>query len=88
MLELKRTNAFKNDYKLIKKRGYNITLLKEIVKKLQIPEKLPAKNKEHKLTGNYIDHKECHILPDWLLIYQQTETELVLVRTGTHSDLF
>lgn len=88
MLELNRTKKFDKDYVLMKKRGYNLTLLKDIVAKLQIPEKLPPKNKDHGLIGNLADYRECHILPDWLLIYQQTKTELVLVRTGTHSDLF
>lgn len=88
MLSLHTTTKFEKDYALMKKRGADMTLLQQIVLKLQVPEKLPQKNKNHKLTGNYADHKECHIQPDWLLIYQQTETELVLVRTGTHSDLF
>lgn len=72
----------------MKKRGYNLTLLKDIVSKLQIPEKLPQKNKDHNLVGNFADFRECHIIPDWLLIYQQTETKLILIRTGTYSDLF
>lgn len=88
MLELHRTKKFDKDYVLMKKRGYNLTLLKDIVSKLQIPKKLPQKNKAHNLVGNFADFRECHILPDWLLIYQQTETKLILVRTGTHSDLF
>lgn len=88
MLELHRTKKFDKDYVLMKKHGYNLTLLKDIVSKLQIPEKLPQKNKDHNLVGNFPDFRECHILPDWLLIYQQTETKLILVRTGTHSDLF
>jgi mRNA interferase YafQ len=49
---------------------------------------LPERYRDHALAGNYIDHRECHISPDWLLIYQTTETELILVRTGSHSVLF
>ncbi len=88
MLEVHTTTKFEKDYLLMKKRGCNMKLLQNIVLTLQIPKKLPAKNKDHKLKGDYVDYKECHIQPDWLLIYQQTETELVLVRTGSHSDLF
>ena len=51
-------------------------------------EELPERNRDHALIGDYVDHRECHITPDWLLIYQTTETELLLVRTGSHSELF
>lgn len=88
MLEVHTTNKFEKDYLLMRKRGFNMKLLQDIVFTLQLPEKLPAKNREHKLKGDYAEYKECHILPDWLLIYQQTATDLVLVRTGSHSDLF
>ncbi len=88
MLEVHTTNKFEKDYLLMRKRGFNMKLLQDIVFTLQLPEKLPAKNREHKLKGDYAEYKECHILPDWLLIYQQTATDLVLVRTESHSDLF
>ena len=55
---------------------------------LRIPAALPEKNKDHQLTGNYSGYRECHIEPDWLLVYKQTPGELQLYRTGTHSDLF
>lgn len=88
MLQVSFVGKFKKDYKLCQKRGYNIKLLQAAIDILAIPEPLPPKNKDHLLTGNYTGYRECHILPDWLLIYQQTEDELILYRTGTHSDLF
>lgn len=90
MLEVTTTNAFDKDYKLLKKRGYNINLLKEVVELLANEKELPAKYKNHQLVGNYIGFMECHIRPDWLLIYKIEKSKLVLTlsRTGTHSDLF
>ena len=88
MLSIRRLSKFKKDVKTCQKRGYNMELLKSVITTLAIPEQLEAKNRPHPLTGDYSSYEECHIAPDWLLIYQQTENELVLVRTGTHSDLF
>lgn len=88
MLKLDASTKFKKDYKLCQKRGYDLPLLQGIINTLRVPAPLPPKNKDHNLSGNYKDCRECHILPDWLLIYQQTEDELYLVRTGSHSDLF
>jgi mRNA interferase YafQ len=88
MLQVSFVGKFKKDYKLCQKRGYNIILLQSVIDILAIPQPLPPKNKDHCLIGNYAGYKECHILPDWLLIYQQTDDELMLYRTGTHSDLF
>ena len=88
MLEISFTGQFKKDYKLCKKRGYNMKLLQEIIDTLAIPKELPLKNRDHNLSGNYVNKRECHIMPDWLLIYQIEETQLVLYRIGTHSDLF
>ncbi len=62
-------------------------LLQSVINTLRIPEPLPAKNKDHSLSGNFVGKRECHISPDWLLIYQIIGNELYLVRTGTHSDL-
>ena len=87
MLNLNQSNKFKKDYKLCKKRGYHMDLLKSVINTLRIPEPLPAKNKDHSLSGNFVGKRECHISPDWLLIYQIIGNELYLVRTGTHSDL-
>ncbi len=84
------TNTFEKDYKQAKKRGYDLTLLKQIVTLLAEDSPLPQKNRDHSLTGEYKHFRECHIKPDWLLIYQKNEEKLILtcVRTGSHSDLF
>lgn len=88
MLNVIFTNQFKKDYKLCQKRGYNMALIESIIQTLSIPEPLNPKHREHILSGNYANKKECHVQPDWLLVYQITDDELVLYRTGTHSDLF
>lgn len=88
--EIKNTSQFKKDYKLAKRRGMDIGLLKELVVKLANGEALDVKYKDHSLSGNWIGHRECHIQPDWLLIYRYEEDVLVLTltRMGSHSDLF
>lgn len=88
MLDVRYSTKFKKDLKACSKRNYNLALLTQVVDILRIPAPLSAKNKEHYLTGNYAGYKECHIQPDWLLIYRQTSDELLLYRMGTHSDLF
>lgn len=88
MLKLNLTTQFKRDLKLCKRRGYNINLLNTIVNTLRIPAALPLKNKDHSLKGNYTGRRECHISPDWLLIYRVEGNEIYLDRTGTHADLF
>ncbi|MBS0168407.1 MAG: type II toxin-antitoxin system YafQ family toxin [Nitrospira sp.] len=88
MLLLKTTSRFLKDLKLAKKRGYEIDKLEAIVDLLQAQQSLPPKNKDHTLTGEWNHHRECHIQPDWLLIYRIEVTFLILERTGTHSDLF
>ncbi len=90
MLDIILSNQFKKDLKLAQKRGYKIDLMTEIVNKLQRRELLPEKNRDHALSGDYIGFRECHILPDWLLVYRIDNDELFLFlsRTGTHSDLF
>ena len=87
---VKPTTQFKKDYKMAMKRGGKIGLLDDVIAALAMGEKLPEKNKDHALTGNWDGYRECHILPDWLLIYRVEGNVLVLtlVRTGTHSDLF
>ena len=87
---IKTTTQFKKDYKLAQKRHLDLDLLKEIVTKLANGESLPAKNKDHSLSNNWKGHRECHITPDWLLIYRYDDDVLVLTltRTGSHSDLF
>lgn len=88
MLKVSFTTQFKKDYKLCIKRGYDMSLLQNIIDILLIPAALPAQNKDHDLKGNYMGKRECHILPDWLLVYKVNGNRLVLYRTGTHSDLF
>lgn len=88
MLKIKYSGQIKKDLKVCQKRGYDFSLLEDILVKLQIPEPLDIKNKDHDLKGNYKGYRECHILPDWLLVYRQDGIYLELYRTGTHSDLF
>ena len=90
MYTVKHTAQFKKDYKLVIKRGLKIDLLEDVVAALAMGETLPEKNKDHALSGNWAGHRECHILPDWLLVYRMEDDVLVLTltRTGTHSDLF
>lgn len=90
MLEIVSSNRFKKDLKLAIRRGYNIALLENVVNKLASQESLEPKYKDHELAGEFKGLRECHITPDWLLVYQIVENELVLFlsRTGTHSDLF
>ena len=87
---VKPTAQFKKDYRLAMKRGLEIALLEDVVVALAMGETLPGKNKDHALSGNWTGHRECHILPDWLLVYRIEDNVLVLTltRTGTHSDLF
>lgn len=90
MLKIKYGAKFKKDYKKIVKRGYDVRLMEEVIRKLANQETLPPKNNDHLLSGNYGNYRECHITPDWLLIYQINDDELILqlTRTGSHSDLF
>lgn len=84
------TSMFKKDLKLAKKRGYDLSLLNNVVDTLAMGQPLAEKYKDHNLVGNYKGCRECHITPDWLLIYEISENEIILylTRTGTHSDLF
>ena len=84
------TTKFKKDYKLAIKRHLNIELLDDIIRALSRGETLPEKNKDHELSGNWVGHRECHVQPDWLLVYRIDNDILVLTlaRTGTHSDIF
>ena len=87
---VKYTAQFKKDYKLAIKRGLKIELLDDIIAALAMGNPLPEKNRDHALGGNWLNHRECHIQPDWLLIYRIENDVLVLTlaHTGTHSDLF
>ena len=84
------TTQFKKDIKLAKKQGKDTDKIFEVVENLANDEVLDAKYKDHCLTGDYKDCRECHIEPDWLLIYKKYESELILmlIRTGSHSELF
>ena len=88
MLDVRYSTKFKKDFKTCLKRNCKMALLQQAIDILRIPDTLPAKNRDHSLSGNYSDFRECHIEPDWLLIYKQEGNELLLYRTGTHSDLF
>ncbi|MDR6969330.1 mRNA interferase YafQ [Flavobacterium arsenatis] len=90
MYILTTTRRFEKSLKLCKKRNYDLSLLQTVLDLLQNTGKLPAKYKSHKLSGDFKDCWECHIKPDWLLVWKQNDTELVLLLldTGTHSDLF
>lgn len=90
MLKIISSNRFKKDLKIAIKRNLNLEELNYVVTKLANQEQLEEKYHDHFLSGNYEDFRECHIRPDWLLIYSidDEELELFLLRTGTHSDLF
>lgn len=88
MLKPEYTTKFKKDLKVVEKRKLNIEELKDIIKKLCMEEALPLKNKDHNLSGQWTGCRECHIAPDWLLIYQVGNGIIVFERTGSHSDLF
>ena len=90
MLKVRYSSKFKKDFKIIIKRGYDISLFEEVLILLREEKILPEKYNDHALKGNYIGHRECHITPDWLLIYKKEEDmiTLSLTRTGSHSGLF
>ena len=89
MLTLKPTTKFKKDYKRMKKQGKDMSLLGEVIDLLLNEKVLDGKYHDHPLSGNYVGFRECHILPDWLLIYAIDKDQLILTasRTGSHSDL-
>lgn len=90
MLEVVLSNRFKKDLKLAARRGLPLDELNSIVDQLAAQPPLPDKNRDHALTGDYIGFRECHIRPDWLLVYRVDgeALELFLFRTGSHTDLF
>lgn len=90
MYNIEQTNKFKKDIKLAKKRGLKMTLLDDVISILSQNGKLPSKYKPHLLVGNFKGFWECHIQPDWLLVWKQDEAIklITLTRTGTHADLF
>ena len=90
MFEFVISNRFRKDLKLAAKRGLRLDELNAIVEQLAAGQTLPERNRDHTLTGDYIGFRECHIRPDWLLVYRVDgdALELFLFRTGTHTDLF
>lgn len=88
MLQPEYTNQFRKDLKTIQKQRLDISLLKEVIEMLCMGQKLPQKYKDHILMGNWLNCRECHIKPNWLLIYHVSDGMIVFERTGSHSDLF
>jgi mRNA interferase YafQ len=85
---LTQTSQFKKDIRSQLKRGKDLQKLKDIIDLLIVGKPLPPKNRDHPLTGNWSGWRDCHLEPDWLLIYKVSPEELILGRTGTHSELF
>ncbi|MCC8059896.1 MAG: type II toxin-antitoxin system YafQ family toxin [Clostridiales bacterium] len=90
MYTVKFTTAYKKSYKLMKKRGMNISLLDEVIDKLRQGKQLDEKHHDHELSGKFAGFRKCHVKPDWLLVYliENDILTLTLVDTGTHSDIF
>lgn len=90
MYRIRPTSKFQKDLKRVKRRGYDISLLAGVIKKLAAGEPLAERHRDHELSGDHAGCRECHITPDWLLIYEIDGDALILylTRTGTHSDLF
>ena len=88
MKKFKVTKTFKKDTKKLQKSGKNLKKLEEAMKLLVADQELPKQYRNHKLKGNFKDREECHIEPDWLLIYMQIDDIIIFERTGSHSELF
>ncbi|HSL88065.1 MAG TPA: type II toxin-antitoxin system YafQ family toxin [Ignavibacteriaceae bacterium] len=88
MLEIKFSSQFRKDYKKAVKQNKDIEHLKVVIDKLSKKEKLDKRYFDHQLSGKLHGYRDCHIEPDWLLIYKSSNTELLLVRLGSHSELF
>lgn len=82
------TTQFKKDYKKIKKQNKVLSKIRIVIENLLDQQTLEPKYKDHQLTGNWKGHRDCHIEPDWILIYQRNDNALILERTGSHSELF
>ena len=89
LYEVKQTAQFKKDYRLAKKQGQNLQLLQDVILQLADGQTLPEKNRDHALTGDWAGFRECHVTPDWLLVYKIEDDILVLTltRIASHSDL-
>ena len=88
MKKIRRTSQFKRDVTRMQRQARDLDKLKRVLETLVKGEGLAAKHRDHVVVGQYKGTRECHIEPDWLLIYESAETEIVLIRTGSHSDLF
>ena len=87
-MRLAQTTQFKKDVKRLQKRGKDLAKIKTVIDLLLAAKPLPPKNRDHQLGGNWSGRRDCHIEPDWILIYKPLDDELLLERTGTHADLF
>jgi mRNA interferase YafQ len=87
-LKITWTGQFKKDYKRISRQQKDIKALRSIIETLSKGERLNPKHRDHKLSGQWVEHRECHIGPNWLLIYRIDRSELILERMGSHADLF
>lgn len=85
---IRRTSQFKRDVRTLQRRGETMDCLRHVLESLIRGEELPSVYRDHVLVGQYRGTRECHLGPDWLLIYERSEREVVLIRTGSHSDLF
>ena len=88
MLKIRTTNRFEKEVRLAAAQGKDLVKLRDIMQKLAMQEPLDNKHRDHLLFGNYNGRRECHIQPDWLLIYALRDEKIVFERTGSHSDLF
>jgi len=88
MLTVSTTTKFDKETEIVRKRGKDMSKLGDVIKKLSNEEVLDPKHRNHKLQGNFKGRWECHVEPDWLLVYCKTKTEIIFERTGSHSDLF
>ena len=88
MLNIRITSRFKKDLRAAAAQQKSLPKLRAIIDLLQAQEPLPGRHRDHALTGNYAGHRECHLTPDWLLIYKIEPPDLILIRTGSHSELF
>lgn len=88
MLKPIHLRQFEKEVALAKKRGKDIEKLKAVMRLLVLEKPLPTKNRNHKLKGDYVGYWECHVEPDWLLVYKKTEEHIIFARTGSHADLF
>lgn len=88
MRNIRYSGQFKSDFKRMEKRGADIKKLRAVIEKLVNEEELDTRHKDHPLLGKFAGARDCHITPDWILIYALVDNELRLIRTGTHADLF